>query len=229
MGVNAIPTDETSNCSISIVTKKGIYFDDNDLNTDTRTVEPVIRAKGNIITSNSSLLKYYWFKENNSVNYNSILFQRYGGPGWECINDFNTIEEGVREWLPGNSILSIQKSEATAKENTYKCVVIYNEKTILTKEFTIYNNSSSYDVTIQASNGTQFYYDSGETTLTCLINGQEQIGDDYQYNWSIVNNFGEFSSVTENSNKVLVQAKTINNYSLYKCIVSYKNNKIGSF
>ena len=59
MGVNAIPTDETSNCSISIVTKKGIYFDDNDLNTDTRTVEPVIRAKGNIITSNSSLLKYY--------------------------------------------------------------------------------------------------------------------------------------------------------------------------
>lgn len=227
MGVNAIPTDEASNCSISIITKKGIYFDDNDLSTDTRTVEPVIRAKGNIIASNSSLLKYYWFKENNSVNYNSILFQRYGGPGWECINDFNTIEEGIREWLPGNSILSIQKSEATAKENTYKCVVIYNEKTILTKEFTIYNNSSSYDVTIQASNGTQFYYDSGETTLTCLINGQEQIGDDYQYDWSIVNNFGEFSSVTENSNKVLVQAKTINNYSLYKCIVSYKNNKIG--
>lgn len=227
MGVNAIPTDEISNCSISIITKKGIYFDDNDLSTDTRTVEPVIRAKGNIIASNSSLLKYYWFKENNSVNYNSILFQRYGGPGWECINDFNTIEEGVREWLPGNSILSIQKSEATAKENTYKCVVIYNEKTILTKEFTIYNNSSSYDVTIQASNGTQFYYDSGETTLTCLINGQEQIGDDYQYDWSIINNFGEFSSITENSNKVLVQAKTINNYSLYKCIVSYKNNKIG--
>ena len=137
MGVNAIPTDETSNCSISIITKKGIYFDDNDLSTDTRIVEPVIRAKGNIIASNSSLLKYYWFKENNSVNYNNILFQRYGGPGWECINDFNTIEEGIREWLPGNSILSIQKSEATAKENTYKCVVIYNEKTILTKEFTI--------------------------------------------------------------------------------------------
>lgn len=227
MGANAIPTDEVSNCSISIITKKGIYFDDNDLNTDTRTVEPVIRAKGNIIASNSSLLKYYWFKENNSINYNSILFQRYGGPGWECINDFNTIEEDVREWLPGNSILSIQKSEATAKENTYKCVVVYNEKTILTKEFTIYNNSSSYDVTIQASNGTQFYYDSGETTLTCLINGQEQTGDDYQYDWSIVNNFGEFSSITENSNKILVQAKTINNYSLYKCIVSYKNNKIG--
>lgn len=227
MGANAIPTDEVSNCSISIITKKGIYFDDNDLNTDTRTVEPVIRAKGNIIASNSSLLKYYWFKENNSVNYNSILFQRYGGPGWECINDFNTIEDGVREWLPGNSILSIQKSEATAKENTYKCVVVYNEKTILTKEFTIYNNSSSYDVTIQASNGTQFYYDLGETTLTCLINGQEQTGDDYQYDWSIVNNFGEFSSIIENSNKILVQAKTINNYSLYKCIVSYKNNKIG--
>ena len=31
MGVNAIPTDEISNCSISIITKKGIYFDDGDV------------------------------------------------------------------------------------------------------------------------------------------------------------------------------------------------------
>lgn len=227
MGANAIPTDEESNCSISIITKQGIYFDDNDTDTSSRLIETVIRAKGNVVQSNSSSLKYYWFKENNSVGYDSVLFQRYGGPGWECLNDYDVIAEGVREWHSGNSTFTIQKSNAPAKENGYKCVAIYNEKTILTKEFTIYNNSSTYDITISSSEGTQFYYDIGDTILKCLINNAEATGSDYSYSWSVVDNIGEFNKLSETSNQLAVAARTINNSSTYKCIVSYKNSIIG--
>jgi metal-sulfur cluster biosynthetic enzyme len=73
------------------------------------------------------------------------------------------------------------KRENAAKENRYKCVAVYNTDTILEKEITIYNLSSSYDITIASSNGTQFYFDVGTTNLSCLINGTLQTDSKYTY------------------------------------------------
>lgn len=225
IGANKLPVDENSGCSLSIITPQGFYFDDKDISTTSRILQAQVRAKGQIIKQNLSILKYYWFKENNNINYTSSQFQLYGGPGWECLNEYTIVEGGARAWLPGTYQFSVNKRDVPAKETRYKCVVIYNDDIKISKEISILNKSSIYDVTIESSNGSQFYYDIGETTLSCLINSREE--KDYSYSWSFVDSNGDFTTLDKDSNEILVKAREINQFSNYKCIVKKDGDIIG--
>ena len=199
---NALERETAATCALTFVTPQGIYFDDNDLDTDTRTIEAQIRIKGNAIDNDSQLVKYYWFIENNSITSKSEKFNQYGGAGWECLNQFNTIQaatedtEALVEWVSGSYRYITAKKDNIAKETTYKCVAVYSNDTILSRTIVIYNYSSNYEISIKSNDGTTFYYDVGHPDLTCYVNGEELTGDDYSYIWSEVDNNNHLSILT---------------------------------
>lgn len=173
-GAEKLTEEELLGNSLVLVTPEGIYFDDNDSANSSRSIAAQVKIDNNLLDANSSRLAYYWFKENNKISSTSDGYNRYGGIGWECLNEYSTItEEGVtlREWLSAGSIYATTKANNSAKENTYKCVAVYNNSIILSKEITLYNYSSAFDITIASDSGTYFSYDVGNPTLTCYVNG----------------------------------------------------------
>ena len=104
--------------------------------------------------------------------------------------------------MSGTYTYTTAKKDNIAKETSYKCVAVYDNNTTLSKTIVIYNYSSDYEISIDSDKGTTFYYDLGNPTLTCYINGEEKVGDEYSYVWSVINNSGQFSvlSETEESN-----------------------------
>lgn len=225
-GVNPLERDEISDCSLAVITPQGIYFDNNDAAAATRNLEAQVRVKGNVVDPMSDTLKYYWFKENNAITYTSPQFQRYGGQGWECLNDFTEPIEGVRSWISASYKFVTRKSANPAQENKYKCVAVYNDNIILTKEVAILNMSSAYTVEIDSSNGNTFHMDTGSTTLTCNVTGGST-GDVYTYSWSMVDAYNNFIALDTATNNITVEARSINQFATYKCIVSINGDVIG--
>ena len=230
--------DEILGYSLSFRTPQGIYFDDNDLDTAERRIETIVKVKNKKVNENSDLVQYYWFRENNSININSLNYNRYGGNGWECLNNYNIVgkdenDNDLKEWLSGNYYYTTIKSANVAKENTYKCVVVYRGNIFIEKQFTIYNFSSDYEITIESDSGTYFYYDVGHPTLTCYVNGEIPTTGNWRYDWSVIDNNNQYNwlpqTATDTGMRVVdnviydLQLSTIINFSIYKCSV-YKNN-----
>lgn len=230
-GANFTPVDEMSDCSLSIITPKGIYFDDTMLDTEDILLQAQLRVKGVAVATDSPAVKYFWFKENNSITYTSLKFNRYGGLGWECLNNSTVIDDNVVEWDSAGFNYYIKKTDVPGKITEYKCVAVYNDETIVTRQINIFNYSSQYDITIQSDSGNQFYFDIGEPTLTCYVNGK--IEENYEYTWSAVDHQNNFISISNsnnyeiNGNKLKVAIKTINDFNTFKCSVSIDGRKIG--
>lgn len=230
----AIPEEELTNCGLSLITPQGIYFDNQSAATAVREIQAQVRVKGKAASDDFSNLSFYWFRENVGITINSEKYNKLGGSGWECLNEYNVIDRTdpdhlLIEWNAAGSSISVMKRENAAKENRYKCVAVYNTDTILEKEITIYNLSSSYDITIASSNGTQFYFDVGTTNLSCLINGTLQTDSKYTYSWGAVDFYGSFKNLEETSNTYEnVAVNEIINYTVYKCSVWYDGDYIGT-
>lgn len=198
MGVNKVTSEELNTYSLSLITKKGIYFEEKDAATLKKTIEAELKIKGKLVNNDTGSVKYYWFKENNKINSASPLYSQYGGAGWECVNDYNIIEKDDKgnpilvEWIPADEIYYIAKKDLTAKRMSYKCVAVYDEQ-ILNKTITFYNyDSNCKTISIVSSNGTQFYFDSGKTDLTCQIDEKEESRADYSYSWSVIDKNNNF-------------------------------------
>ena len=174
--------------SLSLITPQGSYFDENSSPDATKLIQAQVRVKGKYINPETQILPYYWFIENNNVTTSSEEYNSYGGQGWACLNTKTT------QWIAGDYQYTIHKSDSAAKETKYKCVVIYND-VVLSKVFTIFNYSSEYDISIISDSGTQFYYDIGNPSLTCLVNGREENG--YTYKWVAIDNNNNFTSLLE--------------------------------
>lgn len=198
-GATLIEPDLVASSMLSIITPQGTYFDDQDLDSATRELQAQVKIKGKAINNKSQLVNYYWFIENGEVDSQHAKYNRYGGKGWACLNDFNSIEGNSVEWVPASYKYVISKKLNIAKETKYKCVAVYNNNTVLSKTIVIYNYSSPYDISIISDSGVQFYYDLGSPTLTCLINGTEETSDDYKYVWSSVNQNNDFGVLKETS------------------------------
>ena len=196
-GSKALSVADLESCSLSFITPQGVYFDNNDLPSATRTLMAQVRVKGKHINPDIQKLPYYWFVENNSVTSMSEDFNAYGGQGWKCLNQKNIIKNAsagiapVVEWIPADFKYIIKKSDSEAKETKYKCVVIYNNIQ-LSRVITVTNYSSNYEISIESDKGEQFYYDIGNPTLTCKINGQESISNEYTYQWIEIDNNNNF-------------------------------------
>lgn len=222
LGAEPLTSDELSKSTLILTTPKGSYF--NDIEIGNKEIFAQIRVKGQNIDNNTQSVKYYWFRENISIDSLSQNYFNLGGKGWECLNEYNIIdlENKLIEWIPANNVLTLKKEEHIAKETQYKCVAVYKDDIILSKVINISNYSSPIDIEIESSNGSQFYFDTGDTILTCKINNEEHKENDYIYSWGVVDINNRFSSLSGDGNKIYIEAKDITNLSVYKCSVSYK-------
>lgn len=192
----ASSADELAAYGLVILTPQGTYFEEADELSSSRKLEAQVRIKGKNIDNNSQKLSYYWFIENVGVTVSSEKYCSHGGQGWQCLNSFNLIQDGVVEWVPGDYNYVVTKAGCPAKETKYKCVALYND-IILSKEIIISNFGSDYEITIESDGGTQFYYDIGKPTLTCLINNEIKNDSNFTYLWAVSDYNENFYSLSE--------------------------------
>ena len=90
-GANALTEEELGGNVLTLITPQGIYFDNNDTSTASREINAEVKIDNKIINANSNVLQYYWFRENPTITSASLLYNRYGGNGWECLNNYNNL------------------------------------------------------------------------------------------------------------------------------------------
>jgi len=192
----ALSSEDLSNYSLTFSTPQGTYFTSSNASTDTLTLVAQVRVKGKVIDNDSQELPYYWFTEHAGVNSTSLYYNKYGGQGWKCLNDYTVInsENNVVEWVAGSYKWTVKKSDVAAASVTYKCAVVY-DGTVITKTITVKNLGSNYEITIGSDSGTQFYFDIGNPTLTCYVNGEEN--SNYTYSWAETTYDGTYSALSE--------------------------------
>lgn len=239
--VERLSTEALSSYSLSFITPQGTFFDSTHLDTDTKSIQAQVRVKGKAIDKDSQSLDYYWFIENAAINYMSEKYNRYGGAGWECINEYNVIREAsdgvtpVIEWTPANYEIKVAKLDILGQKRKYKCVAIYNDENVISREITITNFSSTYSLTIESSEGNQFYFDIGSPTLTCKINGEERL-EGYTYSWGRVDNTGNFTTLVPTKEDMTIENNKVYNFyigdiitfNIIKCSVSYNGTYLGT-
>lgn len=199
----AIPmgNEALSGCALTFITPQGIYFDNTDAETASRTLQAQVRVKGKVVDKKSQMLEYYWFRENIGITTLSEKFNKYAGQGWECLNSYTTIKPRsgnnapIVEWVSGDYQWVVKKSDSAARSTRYKCIVIYNENTVISKEIEIINYASNINITIESDSGTKFYYDIGRPTIAVKVNGTER--NDLTYMWAEVDNNNNFTSLPE--------------------------------
>lgn len=190
-GGRAFTTDELNTSTLVLNTPRGYIFDESDAETATRTIQASVRIKGKKADVNSQGIEFYWFVQDASISTLSPLYMKDAGQGWRCLNEYNQVNDQLRQYLPASSIYTIQKKDVFVERVRYKCVAIYkDDKTIvLSKQLQMINYDAEYRIVIQSDLGTKFYKDNGTPTLTCRCfhrkkqstepeNPQEPTGDD---------------------------------------------------
>lgn len=221
-GALMIAADEGTGYILSLITKQGVYFKENDDLSSTRHIEAELYKDGEKQNITSNDVIYYWFKEDGSIYYNSPGFLKYGGQGWKCINE--PTSDG--KFLPGQSYIDVSKLDNPAKENNYKCVVVFKNTTLyMDREITIYNQSSNYTVILNSD--VSNLSDAAIAHLTCEVTGTLP-GHTITYSWSkVVDNRlpAEFISESNSSTLEVDLREAIKNV-VYKCTAKDSTDNI---
>ena len=209
----ALTNDELEGNKLTLITPQGVYFDDTDNDNSQRSIKTEVRIENNLVNENSDMLRYYWFKENYLINTASLKYQRYGGIGWECLNDYDIIEQDngtptKLSWIANKSKYFVSKRDVSSKTTEYKCVVIYNDTIVLKKQITVYNYSSEYNISIESDSGVNFSYDNGHPTLTCVVNTP----GDYIYSWGLIDVAGTYSDIQQTTQDNTTYHTYLNRY-----------------
>lgn len=183
--------------SLSLTTPKGTYLDNSHSSID---IEAKVKIKGKELSDTAQNIKYYWFIENTYINSKSLKYNDYGGSGWECLNSYTRTNNSSSkvEWTPAKSVLTLTSSDVVSKKTKYKCIAVY-ENNKISNEIYIYNENSSYLISLESDSGTDFFYNIGKPSLTAKINGVEETGDNYSYYWGVEDNVGNFSFLEEDT------------------------------
>lgn len=209
-GALGLTNEEIMQKRMILSTPNGNYFSQLDPAVE-KIIQANIKEKGNII--NNTGIKYYWFKENSGIDLTSPKFNLYGGAGWEYLT------EGIDSY-------TVKKEDLITEEQIYKCVTEI-EGAIYSQIISIKNYDTEIQLSISSSNGTVFYYDMGEITLTCNVDGGDS-SNEYTYAWTYSdNNEGVvFLNGTTNIQNVLI--KDISLSRKYTCSVYLDGHCIGT-
>ena len=191
------------NGTLNILTPQGILIKD----VESLPLQAEVRIRGKALDPANHNLSFYWFKENAGIDAEQEKYNQYGGQGWECLNDYIPLGEGKVDWLSGTNTYQVKREDCLTRETKYKCVGIYNDNIVL-ENTVIIKNYDAVELTIESSKGTQFYYNQGHTTLTCLVDKQENL--DYTYKWVMVNSFCNYKELLETSEDNDRYAETVN-------------------
>lgn len=227
-GAERLDSEGINSSMLTFLTLQGTYFDNNSLKSDTRSIKAQVRVKGKIADATSQNIPFYWFIEHAGITSDSQYYNKYGGQGWKCLNNFNIIKSNndsdsdVVEWIAAGDTFTVKQTDIVAREVKYKCAAVY-DGTVITKTITIHNLSSNYNIDIVSDLGTQFYFDIGYPTLTCRVNGAEAAGD-YTYSWSVTDNSDNFSSIPDTPLYNSAYQEAYNNY--YNLLKNIENEKV---
>jgi len=113
----------------------------NDQDAATKTIQAEVRIKGKAADA-AQKIKYYWFVEDSSVVTDSPFYCQYGGRGWRCLNEKNTLQQEVKnnqgniikpavyEWKAAGNSLAVKNADILVKSLKYKCVAIFDNTPI---------------------------------------------------------------------------------------------------
>jgi len=138
----------------------------------------------------------------------------------------NIYEEDTK-YLHGESYLEVKKSDNPARENKYKCVVVFKDTLAkMEKEFIIYNLSSNYIITLTAD--VADLSDANTATLTCTTLGTTGLTLNYYWSQIIDNTLPaqDLGTTGTTNTKTVNLTNAIENV-LYKCLVKNGDQTIG--
>lgn len=153
--------------------KKG-YF---DLDNNNVFLKAILKSKTKTV-KDTEKVKFYWYLKNNKITSDSPQYNTWGGANWECLNSYEEDENGKRLWAPSGETFELIN---TFNNNIYKfpspiniirCVALLgreDNQQRLVDEIAVRNEYINYRVEITSTNGQDFYFDKGETTLQAKL------------------------------------------------------------
>lgn len=210
-GAIGLTSDELLSTRIALETPDGSYFSQTE-DVNEKRIEAKIKVSGKV-QEDISNIKFYWFKENSSIDLTSPKYNHAGGAGWEYLTE-------------GTNIYTVHKTDIISEEQMYKCVADIGG--ILYSQIVIFKNyDTEIKISIQSSNGTVFYYDMGEITLTCNVEGGDP-ANEYSYHWTFEDS-GVGATFLENDTDIQnVYIKDISLSRKYTCSIYLGDVYIGT-
>ena len=117
-------------------------------------------------------------------------------------------------WIATDKRFNISKTICESAATSIKCVIVKDNNIIAEDTITIYNYIPNHTINISSNQGNQFYFDNGNPTLTCLVDGVES--NDYEYHWSYVDINGDSQELGETIVENIEYNTAIANYEFLK-------------
>lgn len=212
---NLLTEEELNSSRIDLTTPQGNIFKLDDTQKTEKTIHADIKINGKGLSEQEQLKwTFYWFKENSTINTKSEKYNYLGGESWECLNEYSIITQRDQttfvSWAPATNTLIRTKSQILAKEEKYKCVAVYQDQT-LENTISLKNISANYEITLETSDGEQFYYNYKYPSLICKINGIEEVYN-YSYVWSVTDNQSQTQSLPQTTDKNQKYTRVLREY-----------------
>lgn len=214
---NKMSSDELAGYSINLTTPEGSIFTTEASPSSTLPIAATVKLRGQEIDDTN--IEFYWFVEDATIKTNSQYYSLYGGLGWKCLNELSST--GV--FIAAKNKFNIKFSDAAARNNTFKCVAVYNGN-IFNKTINI-KNYLAVNVTIVSDSGTNFYYDQGNPILSCLIDGVAH--PEYSYIWLKTDDNG-VEEIDNTTYQYQVNIGQLTNYAIFKCAAVSNGFSLGT-
>lgn len=214
---NKMTSDELAGYSINLTTPEGSIFTIEASPDAELPIAATVKLRGQEIDDTN--IEFYWFVEDATIKTNSPYYSLYGGLGWKCLNELSS----TGTFIAGKNEFSIKFSDAAARNNTFKCVAVYNGN-IFNKTTNI-KNYLAVNVTIVSDSGTNFYYDQGNPILSCLIDGVAH--PEYSYIWLKTDDNG-VEEIDNTTYQYQVNIGQLTNYAIFKCAAVSNGFSLGT-
>lgn len=214
---NKMTSDELAGYSINLTTPEGSIFTTEASPDAELPIAATVKLRGQEIDDTN--IEFYWFVEDATIKTNSSYYSLYGGLGWKCLNELSS----TGTFVAGKNEFSIKFSDAAARNNTFKCVAVYNGN-IFNKTINI-KNYLAVNITIVSDSGTNFYYDQGNPILSCLIDGVAH--PEYSYIWLKTDDNG-VEEIDNTTYQYQVNIGQLTNYAIFKCAAVSNGFSLGT-
>ena len=173
-GSYKLSDSEKSSVAIVLKAERGYTFGKDSSDNDTRPIVASLRVKMKEVNLEQQNVQIYWFIQDLKITSRSPQYLNYGGMGWRCINEkVISDSETPNRFNPSPSIEIKKEDVAFSKQTKFKCVAVYDNKSY-SKQFLIFNQGASYEVTLISSEGTSFHHSAGHPNLICQVWSEEE-------------------------------------------------------